>query len=108
MGVDYSVTLGVGVSFRNQSEAKKFLQENLALSEEQHEEMEEDFGDFQYESIEVECMNQYSGDYWFVGVPFRQSGDPFGFLADVKSSIDAWKDTFPKVPAEIICEVAVW
>ena len=108
MGVDHSVTLGVGVSFRNQSEAKQFLEENLTLTDEQKEEMYDDFGAFQYESIEVECMDQYSGDHWFVGVPFLQGGDPFGFLADVKSSIEGWKETFPNVPAEIICEVSYW
>ncbi len=107
MGIDYSVTLGVGVSFRNRSDAQDFLINNLDLSDEQLEELEDDFGAFEIGNITVECMNQYSGDWWFVGVPLYQGGHISAFIEDVKDSAGAWNAVFPNVVGEIICEVAV-
>jgi hypothetical protein len=107
MGVDYSVTLGVGKYFRNKHEAEEFLAQNLPLTEEQLEEMD-DFGAFSYGAIEVECMNGYSGEHWFVGVHLHQDGDAKFFADDVVKSIQQWNEVFPNDSAEVICEVKVY
>ena len=108
MSVDYSVTLGVGKYFREKHEAEEFLQQNLNLTEEQLEEMDDDFGAFQYDFIETDCMNLYSGDHWFVGVPLYQSGSPQEFIEDTQKSLKQWEEVFPSIEAEIICEVKVY
>lgn len=108
MGVDHSVGLGVGKQFDSKSEAIDFIEEHLSLTEEEYEDMESDLGSFTYKQVQVDCMDCYSGNSWFVGVPFIQYGTPEEFLDDVTASIAGWKEVFPNVEAEIVCEVSVW
>lgn len=108
MGVDYSVVLGIGKQFRHKSEAVNFLQENLLLTEDEYEDMDNDLGGFIHKSIEVSCVDQYSGNPWFVGVPLMQGGKCDAFLQDVADSLKGWEEAFPDVEAEIICEVSYW
>lgn len=108
MGVDYSVAIGVGKQFESKSETIAFIEEHLSLTEEEYEDMDSDLGSFTYKSVQVDCLDCYSGNSWFVGVPFIQRGTPEGFLNDVIDSIQGWKEVFPNVEAELVCEVSVW
>lgn len=110
MSVDYTPILAIGLEFDCKSEVRDFLLKHGIISEDDEEQIEYDgITEFMYNhdsKLDVECLNLYTGDYYFVG--FRvYVRNVSSFAENVAEAISAWGKLFPTVPAELIHTVKV-
>ncbi len=110
MGVDYTPILGIGLEFDSRCEVVEFLEEQGIISEKDHEEISEDgiieFMSGHSSKLNVDCLNYYSGDYYWVGFgvyPHKLEG-----LADsIVQAENSWKALFPNVEAGVVYTVQI-
>lgn len=110
MSVDYTAVLAIGKQFEDKSEAVCFLEQHLKLSDEDMEMVDEEGLDEwayeKYPQLDIECLNLYSGDYYYVGIKLspREYRD---FTRQVEEVIETWEATFPGIEPEFIHTVKV-
>lgn len=113
MGVDYNAVFAVGLEFDRARDAVDFLKEHHALTEDQLEELDDE-GDSYISEVsystegfpDVQCLNLYSGDYWYVGFSI-QARDVDNLVENVTRAKNNWEVWFPSVDADIIHTVRV-
>ncbi len=110
MGVDYTPILGIGLEFDSRSEVVEFLEEQGIISEEDSEEIEEDgiteFMSSHSSNLDVDCLNYYSGGYYWVG--FKVYPRKLKGLVDsIVQAENNWKALFPNVEAGVVYTVRV-
>lgn len=113
MGVDYNAVFAVGKEFDGARDAVDFLREHDVLTEEHEDELEAEGNSYISEIAwgeegfpDVQCLNLYSGDYWYVGYSI-QARDIDNLVANVAKAKADWEKTFPNVEADIIHTVRV-
>lgn len=105
MGVDYDAFLGIGKRFARKWQVENFLIENTGFSETEIDNMIDHGLDEQ--GVSVTCLNQYSGEDWFVG--FEIGGEfPNKLISNVVDAHERWEEMFRGVEARVVHAVKVW
>ena len=111
MGIDYTALLYVGKQFDDESEATDFLRDNLGLTDEEEQEIDNDgLSEFLYKNrfgLEGDILNYYTDRGGFVLGKQLNSHKYDLFLAEVQDAITHWNTLFPDVEADIIRAVQV-
>lgn len=110
MGVDYRAVIGVGKTFDDKYEAGAFLERSGILTDEDREQIEEDgLNEWGYNNgkVEVECLDCYRGDYYFVGYELS-CADPESFLKSFEEATENWDKLFPNDAADMVKTVKVY
>jgi hypothetical protein len=110
MGVDYTPILGIGLEFDSRSEIREFLEDQGVISEKDHEEISEDgiieFMSGHSSKLDVDCLNYYTGDYYWVG--FKVYPRNLETLPDeIQSAGYKWEQLFPSVKPDVVYTVQV-
>jgi len=110
MGVDYTPILGIGLEFDGRLEVIEFLAKHRIIFDKDSEEIEEDgiieFMSGHSSKLDVDCLNYYSGDYYWVG--FRVYPHKLEGLADsIVQAESNWKALFPNVEAGVVYTVQI-
>lgn len=110
MGVDYTPILGIGLEFDGRLEVTEFLAKHRIIFDKDSEEIEED-GIIEFMSnhssrLDVDCLNYYTGDYYWVG--FRVYPRNLETLPDeIHSAGYKWEQLFPSVKPDVVYTVQV-
>ena len=111
MGVDYTPVLAVGLGFNDISEVMEFLKQNIELSEDDIFDIDEDgieewvySKDFEFT---VECLNYYTGDYYYVGVKLNPTSYS-DLQKQIEDAFKSWNERFPNVSPNIVHTVKVY
>ena len=110
MGVDYKPVLAIGLEFNDISEVMEFLKQNMELSEDDIFDIDEDgIEEWVYKKdfeFTVECLNCYTGDYYYIGVKLNPWS--VDFQQQQVAGLKSWNERFPNVDPDIIHTVKVY
>jgi hypothetical protein len=106
MGVDYDAFLGIGRRMCSKEKVKQFLLENLAVDESWIEPL---FDGETQQGLEVQCLDCYSGEDWFVGFTVESSDVPGVFSDNVIDAAEAWTEMFGmETCCRVVHTVKIW
>ena len=110
MGVDYRAVIGIGKEFECTSDIVDFLEANNVLTDEDRDVIEEDgvtewgYGN---NTVEVVCLDCYSGGYYFVGFELS-CNDPESFRKSFEDATEQWSKLFPNDAPDMVKTVKVY
>lgn len=110
MSVEYRNLTGIGIVCKTKQDIKDYIKSHSEPTEQELEALNEadveDYLDFRKDGLEIECLNLFSGQWYFFGYKLSKT-HPEEFVAQTLKASEKWKTTFGQT-GKVVFEVCVF